>query len=1002
MAGPTHNRRNALSNIFIALFLLCIFTSTAQAASAVLGVDFGTEYIKATLVKPGIPLDIVLTKDSRRKETAAVAFKPIKDAVKGTFPERIYGSDAMALAARFPGEVFPNLKALLGLPSTNTKVQDYASSHPALQITEDITRGTVAFRSNAFDADEQPFLVEEILAMEFQSIQKNAEALAGKGSSVKDIVVTIPPFFGLEEKRAIKLAADLAGLRVLSLVSDGLAVGLNYATSRTFPSITEGGKPEHHLVFDMGAGSTKATVLRFQGRTVKDVGKFNKTIQEVQVMGTGWDRTLGGDALNAIIVDDMIASFVESKAAKAAKVEPEAVRKHGRAQAKLLKEAERLRHVLSANTETQGSFEGLYDEVDFKYKLTRANFEKLSESFVEKVYPAIETACDRAGLEIADLDSIILHGGAVRTPFIQKELEKIAGSAEKLRSNVNSDEAAVFGAGFRGAGLSPSFRVKDIRTSDAAGYTVGMNWTNIHDKPQHQALFTPQSSLGKEKTVSFQNQKDFPLDFYQHVPGGENVSPGSAEKRVLTLTTKNLTVSVAELKGQGCTDGDILAKVGVSLNTEDGEVQITKVVLHCELEEEEKKDSVVDSVKGLFGFGKKEGQDVLIDDSEQVEATGSDKPSSNSKTSTTTSAAASASGKEANSKLTKRLIAIPLDHELTVKGYPQLSSAEIKRMKDRLQAFDDSDRSRRLREEALNQLEGFTYRARDWIEDAAFIAASTVEERTSLDTLAKAAGEWIYGDGASATTAEFKAKLKALKDIVNPVEIRKSESNTRPAQIKALQDALDQTKSFIETVQDQIKVAAEAALSAASSSGSSSTATADATLSTDDFGDLDDEDTISSKTTTAPKPSYTPPPPPTYSESDITPVQEMYDTVSSWLAEKITQQDALPANADPVILAKDLATKASELNKAGMDLLMKGMKAPPKSKTSSSKSKTSKSKKAKQTKSARKDEKKRPNLEDLPEGMKIFSVNDDGSMPSEEEIREAINKQQKEDKHDEL
>lgn len=69
---------------------------------AVLGIDFGTEYIKAALVKPGIPLEIVLTKDSRRKEISAVAFKPLKNAKPDDFPERLYGSDAMALAARFP------------------------------------------------------------------------------------------------------------------------------------------------------------------------------------------------------------------------------------------------------------------------------------------------------------------------------------------------------------------------------------------------------------------------------------------------------------------------------------------------------------------------------------------------------------------------------------------------------------------------------------------------------------------------------------------------------------------------------------------------------------------------------------------------------------------------------------------------------------------------------------------------------------------------------------
>src|SRR5271170_5370537 len=91
-----------ISTLTTVLCLFWLFSSTALAVNAVLGVDLGTEYIKAALVKPGIPLEIVLTKDSRRKEASTVAFKPVKNPQSSSFPERAYGSDAVALAARFP------------------------------------------------------------------------------------------------------------------------------------------------------------------------------------------------------------------------------------------------------------------------------------------------------------------------------------------------------------------------------------------------------------------------------------------------------------------------------------------------------------------------------------------------------------------------------------------------------------------------------------------------------------------------------------------------------------------------------------------------------------------------------------------------------------------------------------------------------------------------------------------------------------------------------------
>jgi hypoxia up-regulated 1 len=986
------SNRFLCSPILGLLCLFFIFSSTALAASAVLGVDLGTEYIKATLVKPGIPLEIVLTKDSRRKEASSVAFKPAKNPQSGSFPERAFGSDAVALAARFPGDVYSNLKVLLGLPADNTVVKEYISRHPALRLETEKTKGTAAFRSGAFAEDEEPFSVEEILAMELQSIQKNAEALAG--SRVKDLVITVPPFYSAEEKRAVKLAAELAGLRVLELISDGLAVGLNYATSRTFPSINEGGKPEIHMVFDMGAGSTKATILKFQGRTVKDVGKFNKTIQEVQVLGSGWDRTLGGDALNAVIVDDMVAQFVESKAAKSVAPTIEAVKEHGRAAAKLWKEAERLRQVLSANTNTQASFEGLYEDIDFRYKISRADFEKLTESHAARISVAIQKALDMADLEVADIDSVILHGGAIRTPFVQKELEKIIGSSDKVRTNVNADEAAVFGAGFRGAGLSPSFRVKEIRSFEGAAYAAGIKWTNIYGKPQHQRLWQPTSFLGAEKQYSFKNQEDpFEINFYQHVPSSENVSPGSAEKELITVTTQNLTESVAQLKTKfGCDDAGINIRLSTRLSPVDGEVEILKLALDCEVEDAEKA-GMVDSVKGLFGFGKNKDQVPLSEDGEEILESSVTESATSSATSSSISSSASAKeskdAKDTKSKTSKHLEIIPLKYRIDIKGRPQLSTAEKSRMKDRITAFDESDRSRRLREEALNQLEGFTYKARDFLDNEDFVAASTQEERTSLENKAKAASEWIYSDGRDATREELKAKLKEMKDIVGPIERRKEEAAGRPEALKALQQAINETKQIIEGIIGQIENDTKIHSSfSASRSASSAVPTTSATV--DDFADLEDDDATA--TVSAPPEEETLDPP-TYTTDDLIRPQSLYDSVSTWLAEKLAEQKQLSPTEDPILLVKDMAAKTKELTDMHVDILMKSMKRqhktsrkpvkPPKgAKVVKNKSKTASADKA------------GPSL-DFGDGSQppIFKVGEDGEF-NEEELLAFLEKQQ--------
>ncbi|KAK3939283.1 actin-like ATPase domain-containing protein [Diplogelasinospora grovesii] len=1003
----------ARSPLRLLLCAVLFFSAHVFAVSAVLGIDLGTEYIKAALVKPGIPLEIVLTKDSRRKEISAVAFKPPPNGPKpGAYPERLYGSDAMALSGRFPGDVYPNLKALLGLPADSAEVKEYAARHPALQLVAHKLRKTAAFKSpGAFTPEEEAFMVEELLAMELQSIRGNAEALAGPGSSVRSVVLTVPPFYTIEEKRAVELAADLAGLKVLSLISDGLAVGLNYATSRQFPNINEGGKPEHHMVFDMGAGSTKATVLKFQSKTVKDVGKFNKTVQEVLVVGSGWDRTLGGDALNYLIVDDMVKQFAESPKAQKASVEAEKVKKHGRAMAKLTKEAERLRHVLSANQNTQASFEGLYDDVDFKYKITRADFEEMAANHADRVGVAIRNALNVAGLEITDLDSVILHGGASRTPFVQKELEKVLGGADKIRTNVNSDEAAVFGAGFRAAEISPSFRVKEIRVYEGAAYPAGMKWKTDDGKAKHQRLWTATSHLGAPaKEVTFTNKEDFSVNFYQLAPSSGGASaPGFTEADTKVLTTANLTATVAELMEKyKCEKSDIHFKVGVRLASENGEVDVIKATVECETEE---KETLMDGVKNLFGFGKKDQQPLKDGETyEEVDPSSAESSSSttteSSSTSTTsisssTSASASPSA-EAKTGTRKQLVVIPIKYTLEKAGIPQLPKAELTALKDRLKAFEASDKARRQREETLNQLEGFTYKIRDLLDNEAFIAASTAEERATLEQKTSETSDWLYGEGVDSSREELKARLKELQDIVNPIQRRIEESAKRPELVQGLKEALNSTKTFLDGIRKGIQdyEAFQSSASIASSASTASTQTDTTTVTeaptpSGDFDGLEDDEPASSTTTKARDMDdlvkERGPVPPLYTRDDLKEIEELSASISVWLEEKSVQQDKLGPTDDPVLLVKELTERREKLDKAGVDLAMKSVrnfeKNQKKNKSnggsgSGSGSKTKKNGKATKAKSGG----KKPDSSTF----KMDDLKKDGKMPTEEEIAEML------------
>lgn len=904
------------------IFLISFAAPASAAGSAVLGIDVGTEYFKAALVKPGIPLEIVLSKDSKRKESAAIAFKPTREK-DSSFPERFYGGNALALAARYPDDVYMNLKTLLGIPfngGNEETVKRFWSRYPALKLeSAPGGRGSVALRSNRLGEAEKKdaFLVEEILAMQLKEVKSNADELAGKGSDIRDVVITYPAFYTAEEKRSLILAAELAGLKIEALVSDGLAVGLNYATSRKFPSVSDGEKPEYHVVFDMGAGSTTASVLRFQSRQVKDVGRFNKTIQEVHVVGTGWDKTLGGDSLNDLIVDDMVAKLVEEKKLQG-KVTRGDVKAHGKTMARLWKDAEKVRQVLSANTQTSTSFEGLYDEdLNFKYKISRDTFEKMAAEHVARIGNPLSEALTAAGLKLDDVDSVVLHGGAIRTPFVQKELEKICGSSKKIRTNVNADEAAVFGAAFKGAALSPSFRVKDIRTNDAASYPVILKW-NSDGKERSQKLFTATSHVGPEKQVTVRNLDDFEFSFYQQVDPSKDTLP------VLSVQTQNLTASVAKLKDTfGCSVGNITTKFNIRLSPVDGLPEVTNGNVSCEVEA--KKGSVVDDVKGFFGLGSKKGDQEPLGDEPSESITL--EPEAESATASAADATATTTAKE-NAKPTTqtKLEIIPIGLKSTPLGTSPPSVSEMIRINNRLAAFDASDRDRILREEALNELESFIYRSRDLVENEEFVKSVKEADLTLLKEKVAKASDWLYEDSDNAKTTDFRSKLNDLKSIVNPALNRMQEASTRPARVQLLKDMLQNAESMKQLIANQIANDEENYSSSLAASSTStpeepepSTSTEPSAATGDSLDDLDDDSyststsKTSTKTTAAAKPTgpkYT-----LFNPSDLTSLTQVYESTKPWLEAQLALQEQLTDSDDPALTVVDIDFRLREFER---------------------------------------------------------------------------------------
>lgn len=222
------------------------------------------------------------------------------------------------------------------------------------------------------------------------------------GQPVTECVITIPGFFGQAERTALLTAANLANLKVLQLINDYTAVALNYGIfSRK--DITD--KPQYFVFYDMGAYHTTASVVSYQ--LLKDKAT-RETNPVVQVLGVGYDRTLGGLEMQLRLRDYLGKEFNKMKKTKTD------VFTSPRALAKLFKEAGRLKKVLSANTEHSAQIEGLLDEQDFQLHVTRETFEGLCKDVFDRTLGPLEQALKNSALDLSVIKQVTLFGGSSR------------------------------------------------------------------------------------------------------------------------------------------------------------------------------------------------------------------------------------------------------------------------------------------------------------------------------------------------------------------------------------------------------------------------------------------------------------------------------------------------------------------------------------------------------------------------------------------------------------
>lgn len=396
-----------------------------KSMGKIIGIDLGTTNSCVSVMVGGEPV-VIQNSEGMRTTPSVIGF--LKNG------ERVVGQPAKRQAVTNPTKTVYSIKRFMG--------RKYGEVEEEIkQVPYSVAKG----RNNVavVKIDDKEYTPQEISAMVLQKMKQTAEDYLGE--KVTEAVITVPAYFNDSQRKATKEAGEIAGLTVKRIINEPTAASLAYGLDKKHD--------EKIAVYDLGGGTFDISILEL------GEGVF-------EVKSTNGDTHLGGDDFDKRVIDWLVDEFKKQEGVDLSN-DPMALQR-------LKEAAEKAKIELSSTAQTDINLPFITaTESGPKHltiNLSRSKLEQLCEDLFARSIDPCKEALKDAGLNVDEIDEVILVGGSTRIPKIQ-ELVKEFFKKEPHRG-VNPDEVVAIGAGIQGGVLAGD--VKDVLLLDVTPLSLGI------------------------------------------------------------------------------------------------------------------------------------------------------------------------------------------------------------------------------------------------------------------------------------------------------------------------------------------------------------------------------------------------------------------------------------------------------------------------------------------------------------------------------------------------